>query len=184
MVLDMERESMSFWQQHQKYVMQQWELRRRRIEREVAERRRDLVRRNLRQSSEWSTYEPYTEWYLEREVEAFLGAVDEVSGAGQLEIDDPSVEAMEQTLAEMVDRRQQLAPAEVVRDMAETYSRLKSAARVGLQRVQSVRRTERERGAAPVRPAPIRRAAPGATEAPAPASVPPPAAAATPAPVE
>src|SRR5438874_12691872 len=88
-ILGLERESMSFWQQHQKFVMQQWELRRRRIEREVAERRRDLVRRNLRQSSEWSSYEPYTEWYLEREVEAFVGAVDEVSGAGQFEIDDP-----------------------------------------------------------------------------------------------
>lgn len=170
---------MSFWQQQQRFVMQQWELRRRRIEREVAERRRDLVRRNLRQSSEWSSYEPYTEWYLEREVEAFLGAVDEVSGAGQLEIDDSSVEAMEQTLAEMVDRRQQLAPAEALRDLAETYSRLKSAARAGLQRIQSLRRAERERGAAPVRPAPIRRASSaGATETPAPANEPAPAAAA------
>src|SRR5207249_1152465 len=124
-VRGMERESMSFWQQHQKSVMQQWEFRRRRIEREVAERGRDLVRRNLRQSSEWSSYEPYTGWYLEREVEAFVGAVDEVSGAAQLEVDDESVDAMERTLAEMIDRRQQLAPAEAVRELAELYSRLK-----------------------------------------------------------
>src|SRR5947209_13968736 len=101
---------MSFWKQQQKLLLQRWEIHRRRIEREVAERRRDLVRRNLRQSSEWSTYEPYTEWCLEREVEGFVGAVDEVSGAGQFDIDDESVEAMEQTVAEMIDRRQQLAP--------------------------------------------------------------------------
>jgi hypothetical protein len=163
----MERESMSFWQQHQKAVMQQWELRRRPIEREVAERRRDLVRRNLRQSSEWSTYEPYAGWYLEREVEAFVGAVDEVSTAGQLDIDDDSVDAMEQTLAEMIDRRQQLAPAEAVRELAELYSRLKEAARVGLQEVQSSRREERKRGAAPPPPPPIRRASHRAPEAPA-----------------
>ena len=160
---------MSFWQQHQKSVIQQWELRRRRIEREVAERRRDLVRRNLRQSSEWSSYEPYTDWYLEREVEAFVGAVDDVSTAGQVEVDDDSVDAMEQTLAELIDRRQQLAPAEVTRELAEAYSRLKAAARVGLQDVQSARRKERERGAAPPPPAPIRRAVPRGPVASAPA---------------
>src|SRR5436309_9896649 len=105
--LSNERESMSFWQQHQRHVMRQWELRRRRIEREVAERRRDLVRRNLRQSSEWSSYEPYTAWYLEREVEAFVGAVDAVSSDGQLDIDNESVDEMERVLADMIDRRQQ-----------------------------------------------------------------------------
>src|SRR5947209_18391274 len=110
---------MSFWKQHEKLLMQQWELRRRRIEREVAERRRDLVRRNLRQSSEWSSYEPYTDWYLEREVEAFVGAVDAVSGDGQLDVDDESVDEMERTLAEMIDRRQQMAPAEAVRRSEE-----------------------------------------------------------------
>jgi hypothetical protein len=177
----MERESMSFWEQHQRFVMQQWELRRRRIEREVAERRRDLVRRNLRQSSEWSTYEPYTDWYLEREVEAFVGALDEVSGAGQLDVDDESVEEMERTLADMIDRRQQLAPAEAVRELAETYSRLKGAARVGLQRVQSLRRAERERGAAPPPPAPVRRAVPPRREPPPTPAAQPPAAAAPPA---
>src|SRR5260370_37470525 len=110
-VLDREREPMSFWKQHQKLLMQQWDLRRRRIEREVAERRRDLVRRNLRQSSEWGIYEPYTDWYLDREVEAFVAAVDEVSGAGHFDIDDESLDEMDRLLAEMIDRRQQLAPA-------------------------------------------------------------------------
>ena len=86
---------MSFWKQHQQLLMQQWDLRRRRIEREVAERRRDLMRRNLRQSSEWGIYEPYTDWYLEHEVAEFVAVVDEVSGAGHFDIDDESLDDME-----------------------------------------------------------------------------------------
>src|SRR5436309_14946414 len=116
--LSNERESMSFWQQHQRHVMRQWELRRQQIEREVAERRRDLVRRNMRQSSEWSTYEPYTDWYLDREVEAFVGAVNEVSSAGHYDIDDESLDEMDRMLAEMIDRRQQLAPADALRELS------------------------------------------------------------------
>jgi hypothetical protein len=157
---------MSFWQQQQQSVLQQWELRRRRIEREVAERRRDLVRRNLRQSSEWSSYEPYTDWYLEREVEAFVGAVDDISTAGQVEVDDDSVDEMEQLLAEMIDRRQQVAPEEATRRLAEAYARLKAAGRVGLQHVQTARQKERERGAAPIPPAPVRRAVQRGPQAP------------------
>src|SRR5436309_10616387 len=114
--LSNERESMSFWQQHQRHVMRQWELRRQQIEREVAERRRDLVRRNMRQSSEWSNYEPYTDWYLEREVEAFVTAVDEVSGANHLDIDDESLDEMDRMLAELVDRRRQIASEEALRE--------------------------------------------------------------------
>src|SRR5947209_18331002 len=110
---------MSFWKQQQKLLLQRWEIHRRQIEREVAERRRDLVRRNLRQSSEWSSYEPYTDWYLEREVEAFVSAVDDVSSSGQVHVDDESMDEMERTLAEMIDRRQQLAPDEAVRELAE-----------------------------------------------------------------
>jgi len=175
---------MSFWKQHQKLLMQQWDLRRRRIEREVAERRRDLVRRNLRQSSEWGIYEPYTDWYLEREVEAFVAAVDEVSNAGHFDIDDESLDDMDRLLAEMIDRRQQLAPAELLRDLSDHYARVKGAARVGLLEVQSLRRVERERGAAAPPLAPVRRKSRPASEAPPPSVAPAPAAvpAAAPAP--
>jgi hypothetical protein len=173
---------MSFWKQHQKLLMQQWDLRRRRIEREVAERRRDLVRRNLRQSSEWSLYEPYTDWYLEREVEAFVAAVDEVSSAGHYDIDDASLDDMDRLLAEMIDRRQQLAPAELLRELGDVYSRVKGAARVGLLKVQSLRRAERERGAATPPLAPIRRKSRPASEAPPSALTAPPSAEPTAAP--
>jgi hypothetical protein len=169
---------MSFWKQHQKLLMQQWDLRRRRIEREVAERRRDLVRRNLRQSSEWGIYEPYTDWYLDREVEAFVAAVDEVSGAGHFDIDDESLDEMDRLLADMIDRRQQLAPVELLRELSDHYARVKGTARVGLLKVQSQRRAEREGGAAPPPLAPIRRKSRPAPEAPAsaPAEDPPAAA--------
>ena len=165
---------MSFWKQHQKLLMQQWDLRRRRIEREVAERRRDLMRRNLRQSSEWGIYEPYTDWYLEHEVAEFVAVVDEVSGAGHFDIDDESLDDMDRLLAEMIDRRQQLAPAELLPELGPQYARIKGAARVGLLKVQAQRRAERARDAAPPPPAPVRRKARAAPETapPAPAAEP------------
>lgn len=164
---------MSFWKQHEKLVRQQWELNRRRLEREVAERRRDLVRRNLRQSSEWHTYEPFTDWYLEREIEAFAAAVDEVSGGAHVEIDDESLDEMDRMLAEMIDRRRQLAPPNAPQVVSPDPARVKGLARVGLLKVQSQRRAERERGAAaPSRP-PVRRSVrdrdPAVSPAPTPA---------------
>jgi hypothetical protein len=148
---------MSFWKQNQKLLLQRWDLHRRRIEREVAERRRDLVRRNMRQSSEWNSYEPYTDWYLEREVEAFVAAVDEVSSSGPVDIDDESLDDMDRMLLEMIDRRCQLAPAEVLRELGSEYTRVKGSARVGLLKVQSKRRSERERGYTEPPPPPVRR---------------------------
>src|SRR6266487_1764077 len=135
---------MAFWQQNEKLLIQRWELNRRRIEREVAERRRDLVRRNMRQSSEWNNYEPYTDWYLEREVESFVEAVAEVSGANHLDIDDESLDEMDRMLVELIDRRRQLAPAEALREFGSQHTRVKGSARVGLLSVQSRRRMERE----------------------------------------
>jgi hypothetical protein len=77
----------------------------------------------------------------------------------------------------MIDRRQQLAPAELLRELGDVYSRVKGAARVGLLKVQSLRRAERERGAATPPLAPIRRKSRPAAEAPPPAPpAPPPAA--------
>jgi predicted RecB family endonuclease len=148
---------MSFWKQNEKLLLQRWETHRRQIEREVAERRRDLVRRNMRQSSEWSNYEPYTDWYLEREVESFIAAVDEVSSAHQLDIDDESLDEMDRMLAELVERRRQLASDEALREFGPQHTRVKGAARAGLLRVQSRRRTERERGAPPAVPPPVQR---------------------------
>jgi hypothetical protein len=180
---------MSFWKQNQKLLLQRWDLHRRRIEREVAERRRDLVRRNMRQSSEWNSYEPYTDWYLEREVEAFVAAVDEVSSAGPVDIDDESLDDMDRMLLEMIDRRCQLAPSEALREMGSEYTRVKGSARVGLLKVQSQRRSERERGyTAP--PPPVRRkseeppAAEPVAAPPTPVASPAPPAAASPPPVE
>jgi predicted RecB family endonuclease len=148
---------MSFWKQNEKLLLQRWETHRRQIEREVAERRRDLVRRNMRQSSEWSNYEPYTDWYLEREVESFIAAVDEVSSAHQLDIDDESLDEMDRMLAELVERRRQLASDEALREFGPQHTRVKGSARAGLLRVQSRRRTERERGAPPAVPPPVQR---------------------------
>jgi hypothetical protein len=148
---------MSFWNQNQKSLLQRWELYRRQIEREVAERRRDLVRRNMRQSDEWNSYEPYTDWYLEREVEAFVAAVDEISSTGHDEIDDDSVNEMDRMLVEMIDRRRQLAPPEALRAFGSQEARIKGSARVSLLRIQSQRRAERERGVSPPPRAPVRR---------------------------
>ncbi len=159
---------MSFWKQNQKLLMQRWDLHRRRIEREVAERRRDLVRRNMRQSSEWTTYEPYTDWYLEREVEAFVAAVEEVSGTGPFDIDDESLDEMDRMMGEMIDRRRQLAPAEALREFGPQYARVKGSARVGLLRVQSARRSEQVRSSARPAQAPVRRVQRPSSETPAP----------------
>lgn len=182
--VSIERAGMSFWKLNQKLLLQRWEMHRRRIEREVAERRRDLVRRNMRQSSEWNSYEPYTDWYLEREVEAFVAAVDEVSSSGPLDIDDESLDDMDRMLLEMIDRRCQLAPAEVLRESGPEYSRVKGSARVGLLRVQSKRRSERERGYTAPPPPPIRRNIEEAAPTTEPAASPPPAAVAPPPPAE
>ena len=177
---------MTFWKQNQKLLLQRWDLHRRRIEREVAERRRDLVRRNMRQSSEWNSYEPYTDWYLEREVEAFVASVDEVSSTGPHDIDDESLDDMDRMLLEMIDRRCQLAPAEALREFGAEYTRVKGSARVGLLKIQSKRRSERERARTASPPPPVRRkveeppaSAPPAAAAPA-AVAPEPAPAATP----
>jgi hypothetical protein len=174
---------MTFWKQNQKLLLQRWDLHRRRIEREVAERRRDLVRRNMRQSSEWNSYEPYTDWYLEREVEAFVASVDEVSSSGPHDIDDESLDDMDRMLLEMIDRRCQLAPSEAQRESGPEYTRVKGSARVGLLKVQSKRRSERERGHASPPPPPARRK----VEEPPPSAEPPaaaPKAVAAPPPVE
>ena len=77
---------MSFWTQHQKVLQQRWELHRRQIEREVAENRRDLVRRGMRQSSEWNRFEQYSDSYLERNryegVEPPWGTVEYAGATG------------------------------------------------------------------------------------------------------
>jgi hypothetical protein len=148
---------MTFWKHNQKLLLQRWDLHRRQIEREVAERRRDLVRRNMRQSAEWNSYEPFTDWYLEREVEAFVSALDEVSGAGHHDIDDDSLDEMDRMLGEMIDRRLQLAPAEALQMYGQQNTRVKGSARVSLLRVQSARRAERDRGLTTPSPPPIRR---------------------------
>jgi hypothetical protein len=161
---------MSFWKQHQKVLQQRWELHRRLIEREVADHRRDLVRRGLRQSSEWNRYEPYSDWYLEREVTAFVTAVDEISGAGHYEIDDESLDEMDRMLLELIDRRRQQAPPDALRASGPEHTRVKGSARVGLLRIQALRRSERERGASTPAQQPIRRRIPDTPVATQPAA--------------
>jgi hypothetical protein len=151
---------MSFWKQHQKVLQQRWELHRRQIEREVAENRRDLVRRGMRQSSEWNRYEQYSDWYLEREVTAFVTAVDEISAPGHLEIDDEALDEMDRMLLELIDRRRQQAPPEALRDAGADHTQVKGSARVGLLRIQALRRAEREQGASAPAAPPVRRAIP------------------------
>src|SRR5262245_53792414 len=154
------RSSMSFWKQHQKVLQQRWELHRRQIEREVAENRRDLVRRGMRQSDEWNRYEPYSDWFLEREVTAFVTAVDEISAPGHYEIDDEALDEMDRMLLELIDRRREQAPPDALRAAGPEHARVKGSARVGLLRIQALRRSEREQGASVPAPPPVRRAVP------------------------